>query len=84
MLYNRKTLNLLCKDSLTKGVEGWTGSEKGGRGALIRERGSFKERLFSLNKISPLLRMCSRRFEKKESFLEVAHINYPRHFPNTF
>ena len=53
------------------------------KGTLIRQRGSFIERLFSLNKISRLLRMC-RLFEKKESFLEVAHINYPRQFPNTF
>ena len=49
----------------------------------MTERGSFIERLFSLNKICRLLRMC-RLFEKKESFLEVAHINYPRQFPNTF
>ena len=52
-------------------------------GTLIRERSSFIERLFSLKRISRLLRMC-RLFEKKESFLEVAQINYPREFPNTF
>ena len=63
-------------------MEGWNGSEKKG-GTLIRERDSFIKRFFSLNKISRLL--CMRKlFENKETFLEVAHINYPRHFLNTF
>ena len=63
-------------------MEGWNGSEKK-EGTLIRERDSFIERFFSFNKISGLLRM-RRLFEKKETFLEVAHINYPRHFLITF
>ena len=63
-------------------MEGCNGSEKKG-GTLSRERDSFIERFFSLNKISRLLRM-RRLFEKKETFLEVAHINYPRHFLNIF
>ena len=52
-------------------------------GTLIRERDSFIERFFSFNKISRLLRV-RRLFEKKETFPEVAHINYPRYFLNTF
>ena len=63
-------------------MEGWNGSEKK-EGTLISERDSFIERFFSFNKISRLLRM-RRLFEKKETFLEVAHINYPRYFLNTF
>ena len=50
---------------------------------LIRERGSFIERLLGLNKICRLLRIF-RLFEKKEWFLEVDHLNCPRHFPNKF
>ena len=67
-----KTVKLWICFAKTAWRKGWRGGlevKNGGRGALIRKRGSVKERLFSLKKISPLLRMCSRCFEKKESFL---------------